>query len=67
MGDLRFGARMLRKTPGVTAAAALTLGLGIAAVTTVFSLLDGILLRPLQYPDPTRLVVIGGDPPPTTA
>ncbi len=59
MHDLRFGARMLRRSPGTTVAAALTLSLGIASLTTIFSLLNGIILRPLAYGDPERLVLIG--------
>ena len=45
-GDVIFGARLLRKSPGFTAVAVFTLGLGIAANTTVFSWIDGLLLRP---------------------
>lgn len=56
--DLRFGARTLRRAPGTTAAAALTLSLGMAALTTIFSLLNGILLRPLPYPDSEDLVIL---------
>jgi predicted permease len=56
--DVRFGARQLSKNLGFTAAALLTLALGIGANTAIFSLVDGILLRPLPYPEPERLVVI---------
>ena len=55
-GDFRLALRILRKTPVFTVAAAATLALGIAASTAMFSLVDGILLRPLPYPDAERLV-----------
>ena len=56
--DLRFTARTLVRSPGFSAAAILALGLGIGASTAVFSVLDGIVLRPLPYEDPSRLVVL---------
>ncbi len=56
--DLRFGLRMVAKRPGVTLTAALCLALGIGAVTVVYSLVSGILLDPLPYEEPHRLVLI---------
>jgi predicted permease len=56
--DLRFAGRSLSRRPGFAAVALLTIGLGIAATTTIFSLVNGILLEPLPYPEPDRLVVV---------
>jgi predicted permease len=57
--DLRFVLRQLRKSPGYAATAMLMLAFGIGATTAIFSIVDGVLLRPLPFPDPDRLVVLG--------
>src|SRR5262245_51392283 len=54
--DLRYSARMLMKKRGITVVAVITLGLGIGANTTMFSVINGLLLRPLPFKDPGRLV-----------
>ena len=59
--DVSFSARVLRKSPGFTAVALLTLALGVGANTTVFSMINGLLLRPLPVPESDRLVVMGID------
>ena len=58
MGDLRYAFRQLAKSPGFTTVVALTLGLGIGATTAIYTLVDAVLLRPLEYPNPERIATV---------
>ena len=59
LADMRHGARLLRRAPAFTLLATLTLALGVGATTAIFSVADPVLFRPLPYPAPGRLIVVG--------
>jgi len=62
MNDLKFALRQLLKNPGFSAVAVLTLALGIGANTAIFSVCEAVLLKPLPYSDPDRIVMLWEQP-----
>src|SRR5688500_588016 len=56
--DAGYAVRLLRRTPGFSAVAIVTLALGIATTTSIFTIVDSVLLRPLRFPNPQRLTML---------